>query len=93
MLALVIVLGYSMHMAVRTSTLIMAIIVFSSDVGYFMHGHIDFLYGILLAVGAVIGGIVGSKYANKINDKMLSKILNIFFIVVGVIMLIQTFYK
>lgn len=93
LLALVVILGYPMHMAVGTSTLIMAITAFSSDVGYFMHGHIDFFYGILLSIGAVTGGIIGSKYANKINDKLLSKILDIFFIIIGVIMLVQPFFK
>lgn len=91
LLTLVIILGYPMHLAVGTSTLIMAITALSSDIGYFSHGHIDFLFGSLLALGAVIGGIIGSKYANKINDKVLSKFLNIFFIIIGVIMLAQTF--
>ena len=91
LLALVVILGFSMHMAVGTSTLIMAITALSSDIGYFRHGHIDFLFGILLAIGAVIGGILGSKYANKINDKVLAKFLDVFFIIIGVIMLIQAF--
>ena len=91
LLALVIILGYPMHMAVGTSTLIMAITAFSSDIGYFRHGHIDFLFGILISIGAVIGGFLGSKYANKINDEVLSKVLDIFFIVIGIIMLVQAF--
>lgn len=91
LLALVIILGYPMHMAVGTSTLIMAITAFSSDIGYFRHGHIDFLFGILISIGAVIGGFLGSKYANKINDEVLSKVLDIFFIVIGIIMLVQVF--
>lgn len=93
LLALVFILHYPMHIAVGTSTLIMAITACSSDIGYFMHGNIDFLYGITLAVGAVIGGIVGSKWANKINDAVLSKILNIFFIIIGIIMIAQEFFK
>lgn len=91
LLALIIILGYPMHMAVGTSTLIMAVTALSSDIGYFCHGHIDFLFGILLSLGAVFGGIFGSKYANKINDKVLSKVLNVFFIIIGIIMLIQAF--
>ena len=89
LLALVIILGYPMHTAVGTSTLIMAITALSSDVGYFTHGHINFLYGILLAIGAVIGGMLGSKYANKINDQKLAVFLDIFFIIIGIIMLVQ----
>lgn len=89
LLALVVILGYPMHMAVGTSTLIMAITALSSDLGYFAHNHINFLYGILLSIGAVIGGILGSKYANKINDQKLAIFLDIFFIIIGVIMLLQ----
>lgn len=93
LMALVFILHYPMHIAVGTSTLIMAITACSSDLGYMIHGNINFIYGAILSIGAVIGGFVGSKYANKINDAMLSKFLNWFFIIVGVIMLIQQLLK
>lgn len=93
LLALVFLLHYPMHIAVGTSTMIMAITACSSDIGYFMHGNIDFIYGGILAIGAVIGGALGSKWANKINDQTLSKILNYFFILTGIIMLAQEFMK
>ena len=93
LISLIVFLHYPMHMAVGTSTLIMAITAFSSDIGYFIHGHISFLYGILLSIGAIIGGILGSKYANKINDNLLSKFLDYFFIIIGIMMLIQPIFN
>lgn len=93
LMALVYILHYPMHIAVGTSTLIMAITACSSDLGYMMHGNIDFIYGSILAIGAVIGGFIGSKYANKINDASLAKFLNWFFIIIGLVMLVQPLFK
>ncbi|MBU3851638.1 MAG: sulfite exporter TauE/SafE family protein [Candidatus Paralactobacillus gallistercoris] len=93
LMALIFILNYPMHVAVGTSTLVMAITATSSEIGYAIHGHVDLLYGLILTVGAVIGGAVGAKYANKINDDVLQTILNWFFILMGVMMIAQTLIK
>lgn len=93
LMALIFILHYPMHIAVGTSTLVMAITATSSEIDYVIHGHLNLVYGIILAIGAVIGGFVGSKYANKINDNMLQTILNWFFILMGVMMIGQTMFK
>lgn len=93
LMALIFILHYPMHIAVGTSTLVMAITATSSEIGYVIHGHLNLVYGIILAIGAVIGGFLGSRYANKINDDVLQTILNWFFIMMGVMMLGQTFIK
>jgi uncharacterized membrane protein YfcA len=88
LLALIFILQYPMHQAIGTSTVIMAITALSSAIGYGVQGRIDYTYGLLIAVGAVIAGIIGSRYANKINEKRLKIIVSIVFMVIGVVMLV-----
>jgi uncharacterized membrane protein YfcA len=92
LLALIFILQYPMHQAIGTSTVIMAITALSSAIGYGVQGRIDYTYGLLIAVGAVIAGIIGSRYANKINEKRLKIIVSIVFMVIGVVMLVLRFF-
>lgn len=93
LLALIILMSFSFHKAVGTSTLIMAITAFSSTIGYASRGNIDFVIGSLLSVGAVFGGVLGSHYANKVNEKTLQKIVGICFMAMGVVMTVLEIIK
>jgi uncharacterized protein len=84
LIALTVILGFPMHVAVGTSTLIMAITAFSSTAGCVARGYIDFPLGAVLTAGAVAGAIVGARFANRIGEKVLRYIAGGILVVIGV---------
>ncbi|QAT39718.1 sulfite exporter TauE/SafE family protein [Clostridium sp. JN-9] len=93
LLALIILLAFSLHKAIGTSTLIMAITALSSTIGYAARGNINIVLGIFLSIGAVTGGILGSRYANKVNEKTLEKIVGVCFTIMGAVMTAIEIFK
>jgi len=93
LLALIIIMSFTLHKAIGTSTLIMAITALSSSIGYGARGKIDFELGGFLSIGAVLGGILGSLYANKVNEKTLRKVVGICFLVMGLVMIGVVIFK
>lgn len=87
-LILTIVMGYPLHLAIGTATLIMALVSASGSIGYAINGDINILYGILIGTGAVTGGLICSRFANKINENVLRKIMGIIFVSVGIMMIV-----
>jgi len=86
LMSLVAVLSFPLHVAIGTSTLIMALTALSSTIGYAARGNIDFVLGGFLAAGAVVGGIIGSRYANSVNERTLRFVVSICFIAIGIVM-------
>ncbi len=86
LLALIIILSFPMHIAIGTSTLIMAMTALSSTIGYGVRGYLNLPLGCALAIGAIIGGTLGSRYANNVNELTLQKVVSIVFIFLGVVM-------
>lgn len=86
LIALIVILGFTLHKGIGTSTLIMTITALSGTIGYAVRGNIDLKLGIFIGIGSIIGGYVGSRYANKINEAMLKKIVGIVFIALAFIM-------
>ncbi|MFX0087905.1 MAG: sulfite exporter TauE/SafE family protein [Candidatus Hodarchaeota archaeon] len=85
---LLILFQYPPHTAIGTATAIMAIIALSGVIGYSIQGHINFEYGIIIGLGAIISGRLGSKFTNKMNEKSLLISMGCVFISVG----LATFY-
>jgi len=75
LLVLMIVLKYSTHMAIGTSSLIMAITAASGTLGYALQDNVDFSTGLIIAVPAVLGGAVSARLANKVSEKSLNRIV------------------
>ncbi len=88
MVVLVFVLGYQLHRAVGTSTLIMAAIAFSASVGYAFNGNVDVLKALAVGLGAVLGGRIVAKTANKVSEDKLSKIIGLIFVILGFLMIL-----
>jgi len=88
-LVLIIILAYPIHLAIGTSTLIMAITALSGALGYAYHGNTDILVATIVGVGAVIGGISSARFANKIDEESLSKAVGLIFIILGLLMIIS----
>jgi uncharacterized protein len=83
LIVLVAVLGFPMHEAVGTSTLIMAITAFSSAAGCAARGYIDYRLAAVITACAVAGAVAGARFANRISDKLLRLIASSILIVIG----------
>jgi len=88
MVVLVFILGYQLHLAVGTSTLIMAAIAFSGSIGYAFNGNVDVLKALAVGFGAVLGGRTVAKIANRVSEEKLSKIIGLIFAVLGFLMIL-----
>ncbi len=87
-LILVFVLNFPLHLAVGTSTLIMAITATSGVVGYALHGSINPLAGLIIGFSAACGSIGSARFASRVNEESLAKAIGIIFILLGVIMIV-----
>jgi uncharacterized membrane protein YfcA len=87
LLVLMILLKYPTHMAIGTSSLIMAITAASGTLGYALQGNVDFSTGIILAIAAVVGGVISARLANKATEKTLNRIVAVVFFCLGIAML------
>lgn len=87
LLVLMLVLKYPTHMAIGTSTLIMAFTAFSGTLGYAFHGHVDFPSGLVIAVGSIAGGLLSARFANQASEKMLNRIVGSVFACLGIVMI------
>ena len=86
-LILVFILDYPIHLAIGTSTIIMAITALSGMLGYTIHGNIKGLAGLALGATVALAATLASKYANTVNEKALSKIVAAVFIALGAAMI------
>jgi uncharacterized membrane protein YfcA len=91
LIVLVLVLSFSMHDAIGTSTLIMAFTATSAAVGYAFQGDVDLMSGMIAGAGAAVGGIASATFANHVDDRTLRKIVSIFFFCLGIVMTIIYF--
>ena len=89
---LLLVLGMELHMAIGTSTLIMAITAASGTIGYAIQGNVYWLAGIFIAIGSIFAVRIGAKAANKMNVNALGRIIAIILIVLGVMMVVMGLY-
>ena len=85
---LILVLDYPLHLAIGTSTLIMAITASSGALGYALHGNTNLYIGIVVSLGAVIGGVGSAGLANKVEEKILVRLVSIIFTLLGLLMII-----
>lgn len=86
MMVLIFVLGYPIHKAVGTSTIIMAITAASATTGYMIQGNIDMSASFIIAAGTIAGGVGGARFANLAREDVLSKFVGGAFIILGVVM-------
>lgn len=87
--ALVLVLGFSMPLAVGTS---LAIIAINSLAGLAAHAgsiDIDIRLALLFIFGGFVGGILGGELVNRVNETVLSRGFAVFVAVVGLALVIE----
>ncbi len=87
-LVLILVLDYPIHLAIGTSTLIMAITASSGALGYAVHGNTNLYVALIVGIGAVTGGVGSAKLANRVNEDILVKLISTVFFILGALMMI-----
>jgi uncharacterized membrane protein YfcA len=87
LLVLMIVLKFPTHMAIGTSSLIMALTAASGTLGYALQDNVDFSTGAILTVAAIIGGLLSARLANRVSEKTLNRLVGGVFACLGVAMI------
>lgn len=86
--ALIFFLGFSQFQAQGTSlALIMFPVGILGVIQYYKHGHVDFRYVGMLAVGFIIGGYLGSKISLSFPQETIKKVFASFLLIIAVKML------
>ncbi|MCB9139638.1 MAG: sulfite exporter TauE/SafE family protein [Caldilineaceae bacterium] len=83
-LGALLLLGYSLHEAVGTSTLIMTLTTLSGAIGHAMAGTLPYLTIIIATAGTVIGSLASARFANRLDERTLGIAIAILFMILGV---------
>jgi uncharacterized membrane protein YfcA len=90
LLVLLLVLGYELHVAIGTSTLIMAITATSGAFSYYLHGNLDIVVALIISAGTLLSSRAGAVAANKLGEDSLGRVIAVILIVLGVVLLLNT---
>ncbi len=82
--ALNIVLGYPIHNSTAMSTGIIFFTAIFNTIIKSIYGHIDYIVGLLIAIGAVFGAAFGAKISNRIPKIQLQFLVAIILIVLAI---------
>lgn len=92
MIALVI-LGYPLHLAVGTSTMIMALTTASGTLGHALIGNLPVQAVLWATFGTCLGSFGSAFLANRLSEQNLGKLVAVIFSILGVAMVITPLYK
>ncbi len=88
LIVLTFILGYTVHMAIGTSVLIMTFTALSGAIGHFVvESSIPYLEIVISCIGGLIGAVMAANYANVASEEKLSKAVGISFVLLGLISL------
>ena len=85
--AMVYLLGMNQHQAHGTSLAVISCVVLLSAVFYGLHGQVDWIIAVEMAVGGVIGAAIGARIACLLSGSRLRRYFGIFLAAVGIRML------
>lgn len=88
---LIFALHYPIHLAVGTSSLIMAITATSGTIGYAIQSNIDIYTALIASVPTVLAAWIGAWVANRVDEKTLGRIIGLILIVFGVVMIVTQY--
>ena len=83
------VLLMPIHVVVATSMFTMIFTSFSGVIQHWSLGNVDFVFGLLIAVGAVVGAQVGSWVCKRVSGEYLQAIFAFLLIVISVQMIVK----
>jgi hypothetical protein len=87
LLILVFVLRYPLHLAVGTSSFIMAITAASGTAGYILHGNIDVYAALIASVPTLLAASLGATVGNRVSERTLGRIIGAVLTTLGVVMI------
>jgi uncharacterized membrane protein YfcA len=85
---LVFLVGLTQHRAHGTSLVSVLGIAFGGLIVYGLHGKVDWLVAVGIAVGGIAGAVFGAKVANAVNGRTLRRIFAAFLLLVSVRMIL-----
>lgn len=86
-------LGYPLHVAVGTSTMIMALTTFSGAIGHAAIGNLPYDAVFYAALGTVLGSVSSSRLANRLSEGSLSRAIAIVFVILGTSLIVVTVWQ
>ncbi|GAB6137526.1 sulfite exporter TauE/SafE family protein [Halanaerobaculum tunisiense] len=90
LMVLTFIYGFSIHVAVGTSVLIMTFNALLGSISHFIvNQHIPYFEVLVSGFGGLIGAVMAAVYANTISEKNLSKIVGGIFVILGIISVIN----
>jgi hypothetical protein len=92
LLILIFVLHYPIHLAVGTSSLIMAITATSGVLGYGLRGHLDIFAALIASVTTVLTAGTGARVAYRVSERTLGHIIGTIFILLGIGMIVSGYW-
>jgi uncharacterized membrane protein YfcA len=84
-------LGYSLHQAIGTSTLIMALTTASGALGHALIGNLPYMAFGGIATGTVLGSFASARFANQVNERYLGKAIAVIFGLLGIAVFLAPF--
>ncbi|QZE13015.1 sulfite exporter TauE/SafE family protein [Halosquirtibacter laminarini] len=94
LLILILFCGFSLHNALGTSILMMAMTASAGVAGHLYYGNVNFHDGLLVAIIATISGTISAKKMSNLDEKMLSFVMGGIYTVLGTMMvLLNMFYN
>lgn len=88
---MVYVLGFPVHIAIATSTLILAVSALAGVVSHAFLGHIVWLTAVAIGVGAVVGAQLGVRAAERLKSSALMQMASVLVLVTGIKFLMNCF--
>lgn len=82
------IIGYELHRAIGTSTLIMALATASGAAGHALIGNLPYWAAIWATVGTVAGGFAAAWVANHLSERRLGKLIAAVFVLLGIAMFV-----
>jgi len=82
------IVGYDLHEAIGTSTLIMALATASGAVGHALIGNLPYGAAAWATAGTVAGGFAAAWVANNLSERRLGKVIAAVFVLLGIAMFV-----
>jgi hypothetical protein len=91
--ALTLLLGFSMHDAIGTSLLAMAIYSVPGSAGHFLLGHVDVGLLVPIAMGSIAGAQIGARFTVKTGERKLRLLFSAFLFLVAIFMAVFEIFR
>ncbi len=88
-LILFFVYGYSVHSAIGTSIFFMIFIALFGAIGHAVTGNFTLTEVFISWIGAAAGAVIFAKVSHRLSEEALKKIVGVFFVVLGIMMLVK----